>query len=49
MDKGVDDWEPIYLNPGWKATYEWWGFIYHGGSNGTWVNSGDGNSGDITD
>lgn len=30
-------------------TYEWWGWVYHGGSNGTWVNSSDGNQGDITD
>lgn len=30
-------------------TYDWWGWVYHGGSNGTWVNSSDGNQGDITD
>jgi hypothetical protein len=42
----------------WLSTYftsvsgfdlEWWGWIYHGGNNGTWVNSSDGNEGDITD
>jgi hypothetical protein len=25
----------------------WWGWIYHGGQNGTWVNAVTGNSGDI--
>ena len=47
-DGSVDDWEDIYLS-GWTGSYEWWGFIYHGGPNGTWVNSSDGNEGDITD
>ena len=37
-----------YFQPGNTFTYDWWGWIYHGGSNGTWVNSIDGNSGDIT-
>lgn len=26
----------------------WWGWIYQGGNNGSWVNSIEGNSGDIT-
>ncbi|MCL4524052.1 MAG: hypothetical protein M1451_09095 [Acidobacteria bacterium] len=26
----------------------WWGWVYHAGDNGSWVNSSDGNSGDIT-
>lgn len=47
-DAAVDDWEDIYLS-GWTRSWDWWGFIYHGGSNGTWVNSVDGNEGDITD
>jgi hypothetical protein len=47
-DKTVDDWEDIYLS-GWAYSYEWWGFIYHGGPNGTWINSQDGDQGDITD
>lgn len=25
----------------------WWGWIYHGGSHGTWINSSNGNFGDI--
>lgn len=26
-----------------------WGWTYHGGKNGTWINSSEGNQGDITD
>ena len=44
----VDDWEDVYLS-GWTRSWDWWGFIYHGGRHGTWVNSDDGNEGDITD
>lgn len=28
--------------------FAWWGWVYHAGDNGSWVNSSDGNSGDIT-
>lgn len=28
--------------------YDWWGWTYKGGRHGTWVNSSDGNAGDIT-
>ena len=28
---------------------QWWGWIYHGGHNGAWVNSIEGNQGDIVD
>ncbi len=45
------------LNPfSWLATYfssvsgfsmQWWGWIYHAGDNGSWVNSSDGNQGNI--
>ena len=27
---------------------DWWGWVYHGGSNGTWVNASSGSGGDIT-
>lgn len=27
----------------------WWGWVYHAGRHGMWVNSSDGNEGDITD
>lgn len=30
-------------------TYNWWGWTYHAGRNGAWVNSSDGNQGDIVD
>jgi hypothetical protein len=51
------DWIDTYFEPGATFTLEWWGWIYHGGSNGTWVNACDasssteceGSSGDITD
>ena len=32
-----------------SETPQWWGWIYHGGNNGAWVNSSAGNQGDITD
>jgi hypothetical protein len=35
--------------PGYASfDYSWWGWIYHGGNNGSWVNAASGNSGDIT-
>jgi len=52
---GVLNWTEQYFS-GSSFSYEWWGWIYHGGSNGTWVNACSGpdpdcpgNSGDITD
>lgn len=30
------------------SSLSWWGWVYHAGKNGTWVNSSDGNEGDIT-
>jgi hypothetical protein len=53
---GLFDWTAAYFTPVLVFNYEWWGWIYHAGQNGTWVNactSPDldcpGNSGDITD
>jgi len=31
-----------------RSDLEWWGWIYHGGKNGTWVNAITGNQGGIT-
>jgi len=45
---GYVSWIGQYFNSGYNFLYNWWGWIYHGGNNGTWVNSSDGNSGDIT-
>lgn len=42
-------WLGAYFSSVSDFTYEWWGWIYQAGSNGTWTNSTDGNQGDITD
>ncbi len=46
---GYVSWLGLYFDPGFSFGYTWWGWIYHGGDNGTWVNATDppGNSGDI--
>jgi len=43
------DWLGVYFATVTLFSFEWWGWVYHGGPNGTWVNSSDGNQGDITD
>ncbi len=40
-------WIDKYFQTGWAYQYQWWGWIYRAGNNGTWVNT-DPNSGDIT-
>jgi len=45
---GAVNWVQQYFEDGWVFSYAWWGWTYHGGSNGTWVNSVDGNEGNIT-
>jgi hypothetical protein len=43
------DWLSFYFtNPG-LDDLQWWGWVHHGGHNGAWVNSIDGNEGDIVD
>jgi len=44
---GYVSWIAQYFEPGYVFDYDWWGWIYHAGNNGSWVNSIDGNSGDI--
>lgn len=44
---GYFDWVNTYFSSTAGFELAWWGWIYHGGQNGTWVNSVDGNSGDI--
>lgn len=44
---GEVSWIAQYFAPGFEYTYAWWGWIYHGGQHGTWVNSSEGNTGDI--
>jgi hypothetical protein len=51
------DWIKTYFEGDPAVQLEWWGWIYHGGPNGTWVNSCpesdgpecQGSAGDITD
>ena len=47
---GRVDWTTLYFNNGAAAplSLDWWGWIYHAGNNGSWVNAITGNSGDIT-
>jgi hypothetical protein len=45
---GAVNWIDQYFEPGYGEAFVWWGWIYHGGRYGTWVNSSDGNAGDIT-
>lgn len=47
---GAFFWADLYFetgDPGFVFDQPWWGWIYHGGNNGTWVNASGGNSGDI--
>lgn len=44
---GRVDWVGQYFNAGYSFAFDWWGWIYHGGNAGTWVNASEGNSGDI--
>ncbi len=44
---GAVSWLEQYFEPGYGFVQTWWGWTYHGGKNGSWVNSVDGNSGDI--
>lgn len=45
---GLFSWLSTYFSSA-SFSFDWWGWIYHAGNNGTWVNSSDGNQGDITD
>lgn len=45
---GRSSWTDKYFEDGYGFSYAWWGWTYHAGDNGSWVNSSDGNSGDIT-
>lgn len=47
---GAVFWADLYFDtadPGFDFSQPWWGWIYHGGNNGTWVNASAGSSGDI--
>lgn len=40
----LDDYFPDFAD----LSLAWWGWVYHAGNNGTWINKADGNEGDIT-
>lgn len=44
---GIISWPGQYFNSNYLYNEDWWGWMYNGGSHGTWVNSSDGNSGNI--
>lgn len=44
---GAVNWVDQYFSPGSSFAFDWWGWVYHAGNAGSWVNSVDGNSGDI--
>jgi hypothetical protein len=44
---GSVNWLEQYFQPGYDFGYEWWGWIYHGGRYGAWLNTADATSGDI--
>lgn len=41
------DWISDYFTGTSGLSFDWWGTVYHGGDCGTWVNSIEGNCGDI--
>jgi hypothetical protein len=43
-----NSWIDDYYEAGFRRTYLWWGWVYHGGNNGSWVNATGGNQGNIT-
>jgi hypothetical protein len=45
---GYFDWVAAYFTTSAGFDLSWWGWIYHGGHNGTWVNQIAGSTGDIT-
>ncbi len=45
---GHVDWTTLYFTAVSGFDLAWWGWVYHAGNNGSWVNSVDGNTGNIT-
>lgn len=45
---GFVDWTTLYFDAVSAFDLAWWGWVYHAGNNGSWVNAISGNSGDIT-
>lgn len=44
---GLVSWTDLYFTNINGFDLEWWGWVYHAGKHGHWINSVDGNSGDI--
>ncbi|MBZ0280929.1 MAG: hypothetical protein K8L97_09315 [Anaerolineae bacterium] len=44
---GAVSWPAQYFAAGYSFDYAWWGWIYRGEEDATWINSSDGNSGDV--
>jgi hypothetical protein len=44
---GVFSWPSTYFLQVANLDLDWWGWMYYGYANGSWINSSDGNSGDI--
>lgn len=44
---GYVSWMGQYFASGYGFEYGFWGWVYHGGKYGTWINADSGNSGDI--
>jgi hypothetical protein len=45
---GYVDWTSFYFTGISGFDLAWWGWVYHAGNNGSWINAITGNSGDIT-
>jgi hypothetical protein len=45
---GFSRWQDEYFTSIENLSYVWWGWVYHAGNNGSWVNKTDGNEGNIT-
>jgi hypothetical protein len=45
---GYSSWTAFYFTAISGFDLAWWGWVYHGGNNGSWVNSITHNSGNIT-
>ena len=45
---GSTRWRSLYFPDYSQASYDWYGWVYHAGNNGSWVNAISGNEGNIT-
>jgi len=45
---GVTRWRSLYFPDYSSSSFAWWGWVYHGGRNGSWANAANGNTGNLT-